>query len=454
MTFADEEILETIRMVTVERLDIRTVTLSMSLLDTAHPDPATAAERVYTKVMRLGSGLRQAADAVQNEYGIPIVNRRVSVTPVAWIAAATDTADPVPFALALDRAALELGIDFIGGYSALVHKGATHGDSRLIASLPEALSRTQRLCGSVNAATSRAGINIDAVRDLGRQIVALARATAATGGSGCAKFVVFANAVEDNPFMAGAFHGAGEPEVALNVGVSGPGAVRAALAALGPEADLEHVAEEVKRTAFKVTRAGEFIGREVARRIGVPFGVVDLSLAPTPVVGDSVAAILEAIGVDRVGGWGTTTALALLTDAVKKGGVMASASVGGLSGAFIPVSEDAAMDAAVAEGALTLEKLEAMTAVCSVGLDMIALPGDTPADLVAGIIADALAIGVVNNKTTGARLVPVPGKRAGDVVEFGGLLGRATIMDVNRVSATRMMERGGRIPAPLQSLKN
>lgn len=452
MSFADEEILQTIRMVTVERLDIRTVTLGVNLLDCAHPDPASAAARVHTKLMRVASSLLPAADAVAAEYGIPIVNRRMSVTPVAWLAAACDSADPLPLAWALDRAAQELGIDFIGGYSALVEKGATPSDARLIASLPEALGTTQKLCGSVNAASSRAGINMDALRELGRQIVALAHAPGPNNG--CAKFVVFANAVDDNPFMAGAFHGSGEPELALHVGVSGPGAVRAALAQLGPEASLERVAEEVQRTAFKVTRAGELIGREVAARLQVPFGVVDLSLAPTPEVGDSVAAILEEIGVDLAGGWGSTAALALLTDAVKKGGVMASSSVGGLSGAFIPVSEDAAMDAAVAAGALSLAKLEAMTAVCSVGLDMITLPGDVPPELISAILADELAIGVVNHKTTGARLVPVPGAQPGDVVEFGGLLGRGTVMDVNRVSAARLIARGGRIPAPLHSLRN
>jgi uncharacterized protein (UPF0210 family) len=450
VTFADEEILQTIRMVTAERLDIRTVTLGVSLLDCAHPDAETAAARVHTKVMRVARRLVASADAVSAEFGIPIVNRRVSVSPVSWVAAAS-TGDPLPFARALDRAAAELGIDFIGGYSALVHKGATESDERLIASLPEALSTTAKLCGSVNAASSRAGINMTAVRELGERIVALAHAS---GGTGCAKFVVFANAVEDNPFMAGAFHGTGEPDTVLHVGLSGPGAVRAALAALGPEADLERVSEEVKRIAFKVTRAGELIGREVAGQLGVPFGVIDLSLAPTPAVGDSVAAILEEIGVDAVGAWGSTAALRLLTDAVKTGGAMASASVGGLSGAFIPVSEDAAMDAAVASGALSLEKLEAMTAVCSVGLDMITLPGDVSSALVAAILADELAIGVVNHKTTGARLVPVPGAAPGDVVEFGGLLGRGTVMDVNRTGATRLIARGGRIPAPLHSLRN
>ncbi len=454
MTFAEDEILQTIRMVTVERLDIRTVTLGVSLLDCAHPDTAAAAGRVYSKVMRSAAALVATADAVAREYGIPIVNRRVSVTPVAWVAAACDDGDPVPIARALDRAAAELGIDFIGGYAALVHKGATDSDARLIASLPEALAVTHKLCGAVNAASSRAGINIDAVRDLGRAIRDLAQATADAGGAGCAKFVVFANAVEDNPFMAGAFHGPGEPELALHTGVSGPGAVRAALATLGPDASLTEVAEEVKRIAFKVTRAGELIGREVAARLGVPFGVCDLSLAPTPAVGDSVAAILEEIGVDAAGAWGSTAALALLTDAVKKGGAMASASVGGLSGAFIPVSEDAAMDAAAAAGHLSLEKLEAMTAVCSVGLDMVALPGDTTPDLLSAIIADELAIGVVNHKTTGARLVPVPGARPGDIVNFGGLLGRATVMPINQAGASRMLARGGRIPAPLHSLRN
>lgn len=454
MTFADEEILQTIRMVAVERLDVRTVTLGINLLDCAHPDMAVAAGRVYSKVLRVAAGLRSAADAVTAEYGIPIVNRRVSVTPVAWVAAACGERDPLPLARALDRAAVELGIDFIGGYSALVHKGTTGSDARLIASLPEALATTAKLCGSVNAASSRAGINMDAVRDLGKAVLALAGATAEAGGIGCAKFVVFANAVEDNPFMAGAFHGPGEGDVVLHVGVSGPGTVRAALAALGPAAPLEQVAEEVKRTAFKVTRAGELIGRKVAERLGSPFGIVDLSLAPTPAEGDSVAAVLEEIGVEAAGAWGTTAALALLTDAVKKGGVMASSAVGGLSGAFIPVSEDANMDAAAAAGILSLEKLEAMTAVCSVGMDMVALPGDVDAALLSAIMADELAIGVVNHKTTGIRLVPVPGARPGDTVTFGGLLGRATVLDVNRTSAARLIARGGRIPAPLHSLRN
>ena len=454
MTFADAEILETIRMVTVERLDIRTVTLGVNLLACAHPDVGTAAERVYTTVMRSASGLVETASAVAAEYGIPIVNRRVSVTPISWVAAACDAADPVPFGRALDRAAIELGIDFVGGYSALVEKGTTRSDARLIASLPEALGSTMRLCGCVNAASSRAGINMDVVRDLGHRILELAQATADRGGAGAAKFVVFANAVEDNPFMAGAFHGAGEADRTLHVGISGPGAVRAALARLPATASLERLAEEVKRIAFKVTRAGELIGREVADRLGATFGVVDLSLAPTPAVGDSVAAILEEIGVDAAGAWGSTVALALLTDAVKKGGAMASASVGGLSGAFIPVSEDAAMDAAVAAGVLSLEKLEAMTAVCSVGLDMIALPGDVPPDLIAAIIADELAIGVMNHKTTGARLVPVPGAGPGDQVEFGGLLGRATVMAVRRTGAPKLIARGGRIPPPLSSLRN
>jgi len=454
MTLAETEILETIRMVTVELLDIRTVTLGVNLLACAHPNVDTAAERVYTTLMRSANGLVRTADAVAAEYGLPIVNRRISVTPISWVAAACEDTDPLPFSRALDRAAVELGIDFVGGYSALVQTGATETDARLMASLPEALGSTRRLCGCVNAASSRAGINMDAVRELGVRILELAQITAGSGGAGAAKFVVFANAVEDNPFMAGAFHGAGQADRTLHVGISGPGAVRAALSRLPDDATLERLAEEVKRIAFKVTRAGELIGREVAARLGATFGVVDLSLAPTPEVGDSVAAILEEIGVDAAGAWGSTAALALLTDAVKKGGAMASASVGGLSGAFIPVSEDAAMDAAVAAGVLSLEKLEAMTSVCSVGLDMIALPGDVPADLLSAIIADELAIGVMNHKTTGARLVPVPGAGPGDQVDFGGLLGRATVMDVRRAGAPRLIARGGHIPAPLSSLRN
>lgn len=454
MSFSHFEILETIRMVTVERLDVRTVTLGLSLLDCADPDPDRAADKIYRKIEARAGSLAAVAREVADELGIPIVNSRISVTPLAWVAAGLPPNAYPRLAEALDRAARAVGVDFLGGYGALVHKGATAADEHLIASLPEALARTERVCAFVNVASTRTGINLDVVARLGHIIRDIAAATAGSSGSGCARLVVFANAVDDNPFMAGAFHGAGEPEVTLNVGVSGPGTVRAALEALGPDADLGAVAEEVKRTAFKITRAGELVGRFVARRLGAPFGIVDLSLAPTPERGDSVAEILQVMGVAKVGGWGSTAALALLTDAVKKGGAMASSSVGGLSGAFIPVSEDATLDAAVQSGTLHLEKLEAMTAVCSLGLDMIALPGDTPPETLSAIIADEAAIGVVNHKTTGLRLVPVPGNGPGDTVEFGGLLGRATIFALTDTDSAGFIRRGGRIPAPLHSLRN
>jgi uncharacterized protein (UPF0210 family) len=447
------EIMETINMISNENLDIRTITLGISLTDCAHPETSLLCRRIYEKIMRVGRDLVKTGENIEREYGIPIINKRIAVTPIAIVAAGTK-GDYVEVALALERAAEELGINFIGGYSALVHKGYTTGDERLIFSIPAALAATKRVCASVNVATTKAGINMDAVAQMGRIIKKSAELTAASGSVACAKLVVFANAPEDNPFMAGAFHGIGEPEAVLNVGVSGPGVVARALKKLGPEADFSELAEVIKKTAFKVTRMGQLVGTEASRRLGVPFGVVDLSLAPTPAVGDSVALILEEMGLERCGAPGTTAALALLNDAVKKGGVMASSHVGGLSGSFIPVSEDANMAAAAAEGALTLEKLEAMTCVCSVGLDMIAVPGDTPDYTLSAIIADEAAIGVVNNKTTAVRIIPAAGKKVGETVEFGGLLGRAVVMPVNRFSSKTFIGRGGRIPAPIHSLRN
>jgi uncharacterized protein len=448
-----DEIIETIRMVKMEHLDIRTVTMGLSLRDCADRDLAAFNGKVYDKIVSRAKDLVRVAGEIQGLYGIPIVNKRVAVTPIAIVAESCGCEDLVSTAEALDAAAKAVGVDFIGGFSALVHKGATPGDLRLIESIPEALSRTDKVCSSVNVATTKAGINMDAVALMGEIIKRAAHLTAGRGGIGCAKLVIFANAPEDNPFMAGAFHGIGEGECVINVGVSGPGVVEAAIRELeGP--DLSEIAETIKKTAFKITRMGEMIGREAARRLGVDFGILDLSLAPTPEVGDSVAAILEAMGLERCGAHGTTAALALLNDAVKKGGAMASSSVGGLSGAFIPVSEDAGMIAAVEAGALRLEKLEAMTSVCSVGLDMIAVPGDTPASKISAIIADEMAIGVVNKKTTAVRIIPVPGKGVGESVEFGGLLGRAPIMAVSGFGSEAFIARGGRVPAPIQSLTN
>lgn len=448
-----QEIIETISMISQENLDIRTITLGISLADCAHPNMATLCQRIYDKITRVARNLVRTGEAIEREYGIPIINKRISVTPISLVTAPAK-GDCAEIALALERAAEELGVNFIGGYSALVHKGYTSGDKRLIASLPEALASTKHVCASVNVATTKAGINMDAVAEMGHIIRRTAGLTAAEGSVGCAKLVVFANAPEDNPFMAGAFHGIGEPECVLNVGVSGPGVVARALHKLGPEANFSELAELIKKTAFKITRMGQLVGAEASQRLGVPFGVVDLSLAPTPAVGDSVALILEEMGLEYCGAPGTTAALALLNDAVKKGGVMASSHIGGLSGSFIPVSEDAGMTAAVAAGALSLEKLEAMTCVCSVGLDMIAVPGNTPDYTLSAIIADEIAIGVANNKTTAVRIIPVIGKEAGETVEFGGLLGQAVIMPVNRFSSKIFMARGGRIPAPIHSLRN
>ncbi|MDR0916918.1 MAG: PFL family protein [Oscillospiraceae bacterium] len=447
------EILETNEMISRRHLDVRTITMGISLRDCAGEDAERVAERIYDKVTRRAERLVRVGQEIEREFGIPIVNKRVSVSPIAEVAAACDIEDYTIFARALDRAAKTVGVNFIGGFTALVHKGFTDADRRLIASIPRALAETERVCSSVNVASTRAGINMDAVALMGRVIVEAAQLTADSGGGACAKLVVFANAVEDNPFMAGAFHGSGEPECVINVGVSGPGVVKHALESVRGE-PFDVVAETIKKTAFRVTRMGQLVAREASARLGVPFGIVDLSLAPTPAAGDSVAEILEEMGLSVVGTHGTTAALALLNDAVKKGGVMASSHVGGLSGAFIPVSEDAGMIAAARSGALTLPKLEAMTCVCSVGLDMIAVPGDTPASTIAAIIADEAAIGVVNNKTTAVRIIPAPNMTVGDTVDFGGLLGSAPVMPVSVGSAEDFIARGGRIPATLQSLRN
>lgn len=447
------EILQTIAMIDQQHLDIRTITMGISLLDCADTDIARSCTKVYDKICRLAGRLVRTGEDIEAEFGIPIVNKRVSVTPISLVAAGTGARSYVPYAQALDRAAHEIGINFLGGFSALVQKGMTESDRVLIASIPEALAGTELVCSSVNVGSTRAGINMNAVAEMGRTVKRAAALTAAQGGMACAKLVVFANAVEDNPFMAGAFHGVGEPECEVHVGVSGPGVVQHALESVHGQ-PFDVVAETVKKTAFRITRMGQLVAQEASARLGVPFGIVDLSLAPTPAVGDSVAAVLEEMGLESVGAPGTTAALALLNDAVKKGGVMASSHVGGLSGAFIPASEDAGMIAAAEAGRLTIEKLEAMTCVCSVGLDMIAVPGDTTAETISAIIADEAAIGMVNNKTTAVRIIPAPGKTVGDTVAFGGLLGSAPVMPVNRCSAADFIARGGRIPAPLHSLKN
>ncbi|MEN3203563.1 MAG: PFL family protein, partial [Atribacterota bacterium] len=453
MLFHRSEILETLRMLELENLDVRTVTLGISILDCRGRDFRETVERIVAKICRFASSLNTVACEVSEKYGIPIVNRRVAISPVALLLSGTEEVeDVVHLARALDEVAANLGIDFIGGFSALVHKGATCGDTLLMESIPALLSETEHICSSVNVASSRTGINVDAILIMAKVVQKTAELTAHRYGIGCAKLVVFANAPEDNPFMAGAFHGVGEPEAVVNVGVSGPGVVKEVVRR-HPKATLGELAEVIKRTAFKITRVGELIGREVAEKLGVPFGIVDLSLAPTPRVGDSVAEILEEMGLERCGAFGSTLALALLTDACKKGGAMASSSVGGLSGAFIPVSEDARMSEAVEVGALSLEKLEAMTSVSSVGLDMIAIPGDTPWETIACIMADEVAIGVINHKTVGVRLIPVPGKRAGEKAFFGGLLGEATIIPVNPFQGARFILRGGRVPAPLTSLR-
>ena len=447
------DILETISMIDQQHLDIRTITMGISLLSCSDPDPKAACRKIYDKITRSAEGLVRTGEEIEREFGIPIVNKRISVTPMALVAAASETADYVPFAAALDAAARATGVNFIGGFSALVQKGMTEADRRLIASIPEALATTELVCSSVNVGSTKAGINMDAVALMGKTIKRTAELTADRGGFGCAKLVVFCNAVEDNPFMAGAFHGVGEPERVINVGVSGPGVVHHALKSVRGQ-PFDVVAETVKKTAFRITRMGQLVAQEASRRLDTPFGIVDLSLAPTPAVGDSVARILEEMGLEVCGTHGTTAALALLNDAVKKGGVMASSSVGGLSGAFIPVSEDEGMIAAAASGALTIDKLEAMTCVCSVGLDMIAVPGDTSAETISAIIADEAAIGMVNSKTTAVRVIPAPGSKVGDTVEFGGLLGSAPVQQVHEFSSAEFIARGGRIPAPMQSLKN
>ncbi len=447
------DIMETIKMIENENLDIRTITMGISLLDCADPDINRSCEKVFEKITRLAGNLVKVGEDIEREYGIPIINKRISVTPISMLVASSG-GDPVLYAKTLQRAADATGVNFIGGYSALVHKGFSAGDIELIKSIPEALSVTTNVCSSVNIGSTKSGINMDAVKIMGETIVKASEITADRDCIGPAKLVVFCNAPEDNPFMAGAFHGVGEPDCVIHVGVSGPGVVRAALAKC-PDGDFGEVAEVIKRTAFKITRMGQLVGTEASKRLGVPFGIVDLSLAPTPAVGDSVAHILEEMGLEQCGTHGTTAALALLNDAVKKGGVMASSSVGGLSGAFIPVSEDAGMIAAARNGTLSIEKLEAMTAVCSVGLDMIVVPGNTPASTISAIIADEAAIGMVNSKTTAVRIIPAIGKNAGEELEFGGLLGTGPIMPLHLdKSSERFINRGGRIPAPMQSLKN
>ncbi len=448
-----QEIIETINMVQEENLDIRTITMGISLRDCSDPDPRAARQKIYDKICRLAGSLVETGENIEREYGLPIVNKRISVTPIAVVAESSRTDNFTGFAMTLDKAAEAVGVNFIGGFSALVHKGFTNADHRLIDSIPEALAETGRVCSSVNVATTKAGINMDAVYKMGQAVKKTAGLTADQDGLGCAKLVVFANVPEDNPFMAGAFHGIGEPECVINVGVSGPGVVKKAVETVG-DGDFGILAETIKKTAFKITRMGELVGRTAARKLGVPFGIVDLSLAPTPAIGDSVAGILEAMGLERCGTHGTTAALALLNDAVKKGGAMASSYVGGLSGSFIPVSEDAGMIKAVEAGALTIDKLEALTCVCSVGLDMIAVPGDTSAETIAAIIADEAAIGVINKKTTAVRIIPAINKKVGDYVEYGGLLGRAPVIRVKPFSSAAFVRRGGRIPAPISSLTN
>ena len=446
------DILETIRMIQDENLDIRTITMGISLLDCCDSDIDASCRKLFEKITRKAEKLVATGQEIEDQYGIPIINKRIAVTPIAMLLAASG-GDPVKYALTLERAAQTVGVNFVGGYSALVHKGFAAGDLELIRSIPQALAETEHLCSSVNIGSTKTGINMDAVKLMGQVVLESARRTSDRNCIGSAKLVVFCNAPEDNPFMAGAFHGPGEPDCVINVGVSGPGVVRAAIAKAG-DCDITQVADIVKKTAFKITRMGQLVGSEASQRLGVPFGIVDLSLAPTPAVGDSVAHILEEMGLEQCGAPGTTACLALLNDAVKKGGVMASSHVGGLSGAFIPVSEDAGMIAAARSGALSIEKLEAMTAVCSVGLDMIVIPGDTSPETISAIIADEAAIGMINAKTTAVRVIPAVGKKMGEELEFGGLLGSGPVMKVNTCSPARFINRGGRIPAPIQSLKN
>lgn len=451
--FNSNEILETIKMISEEHLDIRTVTMGISLLDCISEDIDTACDKIYEKITRVAKDHVKVCSEIEKEYGIPIINKRIAVTPVAMLAAACKNEDPVKFALALEKSAKAVGVNFIGGYSALVQKGFSAGDRELIESIPRALAQTQHLCASVNVGSTKAGINLDAVSLMGKVVREAAEITADNSCFGPAKLVVLCNAPEDNPFMAGAFHGVGEPDCVINVGVSGPGVVKAALEK-SKGLNITEVADLIKRTAFKITRMGQIVGRAASERLGVPFGIVDLSLAPTPAVGDSVARILEEIGLENCGACGTTAALAMLNDAVKKGGVMASSKIGGLSGAFIPVTEDEGMIAAATDGHLCIEKLEAMTAVCSVGLDMIVIPGDTPADVISAIIADEAAIGMINSKTTAVRVIPAIGKKAGDSLNFGGLFGSGPVMRVNTSSPHKFISRGGQIPAPMQSIKN
>ena len=448
------DILETITMIEQEHLDVRTITMGISLLDCADSSIEAACEKIYDKIVRYAGDLVKTGEDIEARYGIPIINKRISVTPIALVAAACQSSNPVRFAHALEKAAQTTGVNFIGGYSALVEKGFGPGDYALIESIPQALSETEHVCASVNIGSTKAGLNMDAIAMMGRVIKESAEKTADRECIGAAKIVAFCNAPQDNPFMAGAFHGVGEPDCVINVGVSGPGVVRAALQKLPKDADLTQVADLVKKTAFKITRMGQLVAMEASKRLCVPFGIVDLSLAPTPAVGDSVAYILEEMGLEKCGTHGTTACLALLNDAVKKGGVMASSHIGGLSGAFIPVTEDAGMIEAARCGALSIEKLEAMTAVCSVGLDMIVIPGDTTPQTISAILADEAAIGMVNSKTTAVRLIPAIGKTAGDELNFGGLLGMGPVMEVNPYSADILIKRGGRLPAPMQSLKN
>lgn len=453
MEYSQAEILQTVAMTEMEHLDVRTVTLGLSLLDCSSDSIEAIASKASSKIRRVAARLVKTVDEIGDEFGIKVANKRIAITPVSLLTEGA-TGDPVQLARAIDEAAETVGVDFIGGYSALVQKSATNSEKEFLNSIPRALSETQRLCSSVNVATTRAGINMDAVAQIGRLIKQAADLTKDRYGLACAKFVCFANAVEDNPFMAGAFHGISETDAVINVGVSGPGVVNHAVRHARMDLPLQELAETIKKLSFKLARAGELVGREAARRLGLPFGIIDLSLAPTPVPGDSVANIIEAMGFERAGTHGTTAALALLTDAVKKGGAMASGSVGGMSGAFIPVSEDAGMIEAAKLHALSLDKLEAWTSVCSVGIDMVAVPGSTSAETIAAIIADEMAIGVMNNKTTAVRIIPVPGREVGEIVEFGGLLGRAPIMAVNAFSSEGFIKRGGRIPAPIHSLRN
>lgn len=449
-----DSILETIDMIRVHHLDIRTVTLALSLRDCCDTDVKAVGEKVYNKITKYAKNLVSMAQEIEDEYSIPIINKRISVTPISLVGESCKDYDYVYLAKVLDKAAQDVGVNFIGGFGALVEKGCTKGDIALIESIPEALANTERICSSVNVASSKAGINMDAVLKMGATIKKAAQLTADRDGIGAAKLVCFCNVPGDNPFMAGAFHGYGESECALNVGVSGPGVVRAAIESLPQGTSFGEMANKIKQIAYKITSTGELVGRDMARKMGIPFGIIDLSLAPTPEVGDSVAGIFQAMGLEHAGAHGTTAALAMLNDAVKKGGIMASSHVGGLSGAFIPVSEDAGMIEATQRGCLTFDKLEAMTSVCSVGLDMIAIPGDTPEDTISGIIADEMAIGMINKKTTAVRIIPAPNKTVGDKIVFGGLLGEAPIMSVNTLSSSKFVQRGGRIPAPIHSLNN